>query len=61
MRQKSGNQKFDENMILWQDQGWQNRGITIFNFEFKFNLRFSILDFTKYKINILKNIKELNK
>ena len=30
MRQKSGNKNFDDNIKLWQDQGWQNRGMTVF-------------------------------
>ena len=29
MIQKSGNKNFDDNIKLWQDQGWQNRGMTV--------------------------------
>ena len=30
MRQKSGNKNFDDNIKLRQDQGWQNRGMTVY-------------------------------
>ena len=29
IRKKSGNKNFDDNFKLWQDQGWQNRGMTV--------------------------------